>query len=187
MIEDDKKSNNAIAELLNRPPEKGGLSSFTKSLAMIDDESCEGVGNYLLFRLGREVFAFDSAIVSRVRPPCPGHRIPHIGPILNGLRNVDGELLLSFSMPRLLGVPRDGDDGDGILLVISGAEGEWGFETDGVLGFSPVGDCAISPVPVTLAKGGKSFAIGVVAFDDGSTATVLDGEMVFAALKRELR
>lgn len=97
-----------------------------------------------IFCLGREWLALPTTVVKQVLPPRPIHSIPHrSNQLLQGIVNVQGQLLLCVSLYELLGItptcltpPCSTHEvrRDSYLLVIEKKQDIWAFEVDKLYG-----------------------------------------------------
>ena len=109
------------------------------------------------------------------------HRIPHrAGPVLAGLVNIRGQLLLLVSMHGLLHI--DGA-APARLVVIQRGDESWVFAADEVHGVQRFAPGEVLPVPATVAHGAASLARGLLPFGERRVG-YLDGDALFAALRK---
>lgn len=129
--------------LLERPIPEDYATEWTKLLAQVNDpHQAQGELSMNIFQLGREWLAIPTAVVKQVLPPRPVHSIPHrSNQLLQGIVNVHGQLLLSVSLSKLLGietnsalaVKHSGRD-KSYFLVIEKEDHSWVFAVDQLYG-----------------------------------------------------
>lgn len=143
----------------------------------------------LLFRLGDEWFALPTRVVDEVVEPRPIHVLPHRrSPVVLGIANVRGELLVSLSLGRLLGMK--GDDSatpsrTRRFMVLRSSVGRLLVAVDEVQIAHRYHDGEILPPPATLSRSETSFTQGLLALD-GRMIGVIDEARLMDALDRNI-
>lgn len=128
--------------LLERPIPEDYATEWTQLLAQVNDrQRARRELSINIFQLGREWLALPTAVVKQVLPPRPVHSIPHrSNQLLQGIVNVHGQLLLSVSLYKLLGIdtppapPKNSDGDKSYLLVIEKEGNSWVFTVDRLYG-----------------------------------------------------
>lgn len=143
----------------------------------------------LLFRLGAEWFALTTRVIDEVVAPRPIHTLPHRrSPVMLGIANIRGELLVSLSLGRLLGM--NGDDGGAAsrtrrFMILRSSFGRLAAMVDEVKIAHRYHDGEILPPPATLARSETSFTLGLLAID-GRTVSVIEEARLMDALDRNI-
>ncbi|MCW5977688.1 MAG: chemotaxis protein CheW [Bryobacteraceae bacterium] len=144
----------------------------------------------VVFRVRREWFALRAVALEQISEVHPVHSIPfRSGAALEGLTNVDGELVLSVSLPALLGFGAGEeaapDGGRRRRCVIQAERRRYAFSVDEVLGVRRVDPASARPVPATVAKAPSTLTESCVEVD-GRTAGLIDHGRLFEAIERSL-
>lgn len=139
----------------------------------------------IMFRLGTEWFALSTLVVDEIIGLRAIHSLPHWrNPVVLGLVNVRGELVICMSVARLL----TGDAASqpqGRLVVARHANGRLAFPVDEVQHAHRYHPHELQPVPTTLAKSASSFTRGLLPWRD-RMAGCLDEQLLIQALTRNL-
>jgi chemotaxis signal transduction protein len=114
------------------------------------------------------------------------HAIPHRKGVLQGVVNVEGELLLQFDMGGLLGL-RGGASAPARvfprLLVLRRDGQDWAFAVDEVHKIMSLDRAALRPAAPQAEADGRAYAEG--SFDcDGRPVALLDEELLAGGLRR---
>jgi chemotaxis-related protein WspD len=176
--------------LLERRPPPDYLNDWTQSLAKAKDAADKDIASVVIFRLGGEWLALRARIFHEITRLGPIHSLPHrANNVILGLTNIRGELLLCFSLARLLGVA-DGGAAPALtrrvyqrVAVTEMDRQRCAFPMDEVLGIQQVPGSARLNTPVTVAKSSSSYSAGVFQFQ-GVAVELLDHELLFYSLKK---
>ncbi len=146
-----------------------------------------------IFRLGHEWLALPTDVVKQVLPPRPIHSIPHrSNQLLQGIVNVQGQLLLCVSLYELLGITpirlttlRSTDDikNDAYLLVIEKRQNVWAFEVDKLYGLYRCDSEGLRNAPSLGRNTLGRFTQAIVAWQD-ENVSYLDEGRLFDALQQ---
>jgi chemotaxis-related protein WspD len=172
-------------ELMEQKAPSGYLAEWTEFLAGARLRTATRTLSTLVFRLGSEWLAIDSATVGEVATIRRAHRIAHrTGGVLVGLVNIRGQLLLQVSLHELLHLRTDaGAKAQPRLVVIHQNAASWVFQVDEVLGVQRFSSNDVSPVPVTVAQGMARVSRGLIALGDRNVGFV-DSEQLFGLLRQ---
>lgn len=175
--------------LLGRAPPEGYVEEWTGFLAR-DKEISDALNDAaMVFRIGNEWLALSARLCVEVVSERPIRRVPHrSGRILLGLTSVRGELLLCFSLARMLGLePADNAAKNTAprLLVVSSERFKPAFPVDEVLGIHRFNRESIKAIPATVAHAVPRFSHGVISVNSIS-AGLLDDATLFQTLVKEL-
>ena len=97
-----------MKRLLDRPLSAEDLRDHAQSVGQPMADQRKETHSLMIVRLGAEMLAFDARDVARVQPEAPVHRIPHrSNDVIRGLCNIDGELVLTAALERLLQISTD--------------------------------------------------------------------------------
>ncbi len=168
--------------LIERPPPEGYVAEWTAFLAQAKVRQVARTLAVLVFRLGDEWLGLDAGDVVEIAETRPVHKIPHrAGPVLGGLVNIRGQLLLYVSLHGLLHV--DAAGAPMRFVVIQRGTETWVFGADEVTGVQRFAPGEVGPVPVTVAHGATSLARGLLPMGDKRVG-YLDGEALFGSLRK---
>ncbi len=139
------------------------------------------------------MLAFAARDVARVQPEAPVHRIPHrSNDVIRGLCNIDGELVLTADLERLLQISTDATpaddnaDQDQRRMVVIGGQGErWAFAVDAVLVVDRFDTDTFRALPVTVERALVHYAESLVPIEDGQAA-ILDSKRIVKGLQGAL-
>ena len=182
----------AALSLLDREPAGDRVRDATLLAAQAKSEAEERLESIVVFRLDTEWLGLPTAGFREIATERPIHSLPHRkSPLVLGIANVRGELLVCASLERLLGLERSSPGADKRrsppkrLLVL---------KHDGLSLASPVDEAwgvhrfrarELKTVPATLGKAGATFTKSVLPWQKKSVG-VLDLELVFYKLNRSL-
>lgn len=134
----------------------------------------------VLFRLGEEWFALPTASCERVSPELRVRRLPNVErPGLLGIGSSGGELLVTVSLPVLLGVA-GGAGAGGRTLILADGGGRYAAPVDEVFGVHRFHVDDLREPPAVLAGGCTS---GLLSWE-GRTVNFLEAASLFTALAR---
>jgi len=142
------------------------------------------------FRLGEEWFALPAVLFGQVVAPKRVQRIPHrTDGLLRGIVTIQGETLILFDLPRLLGLEAEPERTRGGLkqprqAVIGEGSQRWVFEAEEFAAVTEVRQGALQTPPVTLEKAATTFTRGLIELE-GRKLAVLDEELLFYQLGKE--
>lgn len=179
-------------QLLDRPLREEYRDEWTENLRRARAKAPAQRRSALVFRLGDEWFALNTAVVVEITQLRDIHSLPHATTtILKGLVNIRGELHLCVSLGALIGVEKsDGQNTDGRkiydrIVVIERNGERYVFpvsEIKDIFYYDP--DQRQAP-PSTLALAAATYVTGMVELD-GSKVGCLDTELLFHGLSKNL-
>jgi chemotaxis-related protein WspD len=182
----------AMLRLLDRPVSDADLAAGADWAArpgVIHEGPMIGL---LLFRLGDETLALPAKLLRRATPWARPTPIPHrTTPVMRGVCNIRGELVLCADLHRLLGLPdrraaRPAEAGDTRRMVVIGPQdAPWVFEVDALVGIERTPTAQLRPPPVTVEHALPAYTTAIAEIR-GQRATVLDGERVLAGFQAGL-
>jgi chemotaxis-related protein WspD len=179
----------AAEAFLDRPAPATYAEEIATLLAAPAVESSEAdEASVVLFNLGDQTLAFDTAAVVEVTEPRPLRRVPHrTNRVFLGLVNVRGQLELCASLPGLLQIePSQQSNGTARMLLTERLGQRWVFAVDDVLGVQRLHIDGSSHVPATAQRDG-SFCIQRLISWKGRQVGLLDLDKTFTALQGSLR
>jgi len=175
--------------LLNRAPPEGYIEEWTQFLARAKETEAGFTDTAIVFRIGSEWLALPARLCGGIVSMRPIRRVPHRSDrMLMGLASVRGELLLCFSLARLLGLEPVAEavaKGRPRLLVARKDRFAMAFPVDEVMGLHRFDRDAIRAIPATVAPAVPQFSRGMLTAD-GRKIGLLDDELVFHALTKVL-
>lgn len=147
----------------------------------------------MVFRIGDEWVGMSGALLKEISDMRKIHKIPHNrSRVLRGLINIGGEIELCFSMGALLGIQKAQlDDERGYVfynrvVVVDWPSGRFVFPVSEIGGILQFAEHEVQPVPSTVSACTGTYMRGVVNWERGHVG-LLDAELLFTALERELR
>jgi chemotaxis-related protein WspD len=182
----------AAVELLDAEPPTDYWAHGTLQIALEKTLTESDTHSALVFRVGGEWLALATRVLEEIVSLRPIHSIPHRRDgVLLGLANIRGELLVCFSLHKLL---RLGDAAEpeqpntrksGRLLVIQHESQRAVCPVDEVHGITRFHPRDLTPVPATLAKAAASYTRSLLSWADKSVG-LLDHELLFRTVNRNL-
>ena len=189
--------------LLERPAPAGYVAEWTHLLAQPPDSQPADPGETLtanIFRLGQEWLALPASIFNQVLVPSPIHSLPHsTNPVLRGIVNVRGQLLLCISLHALLGIEGSNPDPANIpplpvikcqpgsyprLVVIEQPREVWAFEVDEIYGLHQYSTGVLRNAPTLSSKTVATFVQGILPWRDRNVSC-LNADRLFEALRQQ--
>ncbi len=175
--------------LLDRAAPDGYVREWTELFAGEKDAVESFTDSAIVFRLGSEWLALPASLCVEVVSRRPVRRVPHrTNSILLGLTSVRGELLLCFSLARLLGLEPTAQDDPGPaprMLVASRDRFKPAFPVDEVQGIHRFDMASLENIPATVSHAMPRFSRGVIPVN-GLGVGLLDDAIVFESLAKEL-
>ena len=178
--------------LLNREAEQAYIEEWSHNLSAPRDDSRGQLKSVLVFRLGDEWFALPSRVIREITYCDKHHSLPHRkNPVLRGLVNVRGELLLCFSLGYLFRLQKSeklSEPGKAVharYVVISDENEDYTFpvsEVNNILRYDPE---LMEKTPSTIGETSSSFVRGIIKHNDINIG-ILDSDLVFSALHRNI-
>ncbi|HTJ44133.1 MAG TPA: chemotaxis protein CheW [Kofleriaceae bacterium] len=170
--------------LFERPSPPEYVDEWTTFLAQAKVRAVPRTLAVLVFRIGDEWLGLDTASVVEIADTRPVHRIPHrAGPVLGGLVNIRGQLLLFVSLHGLLKIDPGQSGGSERFVVVSQGDASWVFRADSVEGVQRFAPSDVARVPVTVAHGAASLSQGLLPFGERRVG-YLDSAALFATLRK---
>ena len=139
--------------LLERPAPDGYLEEWSEVVGEAKPQGRATTRSALLFRLGAEWMALDTAKLVEVAEERAPHRIPHRTGVVAGLVNLRGQLHLCVSLHRLLGIPEPAGRGASTagsrtrLVVARDGDRTWAFAAEEVIGVHHFAEEALKTLP----------------------------------------
>lgn len=143
----------------------------------------------VVFRLGAERLALRGVCLREIVPAGRVRSIPQPpDPVVAGLVNVRGVLMIAADLRRLLGLPPGDDEpaagrtrGQPRMLVLGRGVGSWVVHVDELLGIAWIGAAAVQPAPVSVVLAPTPWFEGVVEVL-GASVGLLHHERLLAEL-----
>lgn len=179
----------AARQLQDRPVPPGYLEEWTEHLAKPAAGKKQATVSWLAFRIGPERFALPLVNVVEVMEERPAHHLPHRrNPVLRGLVNVRGELIVCVSLGALLGIEPAKDPGKmrRRILVLQGRHGRYCLVADDVIGTMAIAPNDLQPLPSTLSRAQAHHTESMLQ-RDGVWIGCLSAKRLFAALDEVLK
>ena len=151
--------------LQDRPVPAGYREEWTRHLATPLLQTEGQHTSWMVFRVGAEFFALPLANVSEVMEECPVHRLPHRkNPILRGLVNVRGELVMCISLEALLGCETAPAKPGARrrVLVLAGEGGRYACLSEEILGAEDILKKDHKPLPASVSRAQAHFSDSII-------------------------
>jgi chemotaxis-related protein WspD len=182
----------AAACLLDSEAPNGYLSGWTHQIAQNSELAEADAHSHLIFRVGAEWLALPTAVLNEVASLRPIHPLPHRrhGVVL-GLANIRGELLVCFSLSKVLNIRTASGGGEGPgrahprLLVLAHEGHRAVCPVDEVSGTRNFSLRERGPVPSTVAQAAATYTQAVLSLPD-KTVGLLDDALLFHTFQRSL-
>jgi chemotaxis-related protein WspD len=182
----------AAARLLDSELPYGYVDERTSHYARAAQRDVRATDAFTLFRIGAEWLALPTSAVSEITSTRAIHCLPHRPPVVLGVVNVRGELLICVSLGRLLGVDPAAAapcDGDAIayprLLVMAGEQGRLVFPVDEMHGIERFAPGALQALPATIDKAAATYTSAMLPWGERSVGC-LDAALVRYGFERGL-
>jgi chemotaxis-related protein WspD len=184
----------AARALLDRPLPADYAAEWSTRLATAKAGQHGKSLSAMIFRLAAEWFAVPTELLEEIAEMRPIHSLPHRrNPVVLGLCNVRGELIVCISLHAMLGLaelaPGDVDQAAMIrprLVVIRHASGPIAFRVDEVQPTLRFDEAELRSLPATVGKAGSSsFLKGLLPWRD-RMAGYLDAERTVQAINQSL-
>lgn len=181
----------ASLRLLDRPLLPEYRRAWTEHFARKKALPAPARTSALIFRIAAEWLALPSRAFQEVAERRLVHSLPHRRQgIVLGLANVRGELVVCASLGHLLGLDqtplRAARRAIYDRLLIANWNGHrFVFPADEVHGIHRFQSAELTEPPATLARSRSSYTQGVIHWQ-GQTVGLLDADLLFAALNRNL-
>jgi chemotaxis-related protein WspD len=175
----------AAADLFDAPADPAAALEAAEALAQPSDTSRHTDRSAIRFRIGREWFALATGAFDEVVSPRVIHTLPHKRtPVLLGLVNVRGDLVICLSLARLMALEADeAPSRSARLLVLRGPSGRCAVPVDEVQHTCRYHDSQLMAPPATVARGASAFTAGLLP-DGERMLSSLDAASLFDALDR---
>lgn len=174
---------NAALALLDRKVGEVGLEAVDRFAEQSEAEAGD-MRSAVIFRIGSEWFALSMLICDEVVEAGRVHSLPHRrSPVVLGLTNIRGELVICLSLARLLGIDGDAEPTQRRLLVVRAQGGRLALPVDEVQHTHRCSDSELMPLPATMAGAATSYTRGVLSWRDRIIGCLND-DAVAAALHR---
>lgn len=163
------------SNLLNRPQPEGYGLEWLESLKTKPTEDFPSGQSLLIFRIANEWLALPSASIKEVTHCAYIHKLPHThSPVLLGISNIHGELLITVSMQAFLELPNissKSNDSENSCqfsryIVLEKNKDTLVFSVNEILGLTLIEPNALEPPPLSTSKAGKNYFVGVFSLND---------------------
>jgi chemotaxis-related protein WspD len=184
----------AATVLLDRPLPAGYAAAWNSHLTDAKAPEPGKTRSAVILRLNAEWFALPTDLIDEVTETRQVHSLPHRrNPMVLGLCNVRGEVIVCISLHAMLGlpdIPRDTVDAAAAVLrprlvVIRHASGPAAFRVDEVQPTFRVDEAALRIVPTTIAKAGSNYVRGLFAWNEQAVG-YLDADRIVHAINQSL-
>lgn len=187
----DQNVNLSSRILLNRTPDPEYLQEWADGLRVeeVINKQAETV-SVVVFRLGQEWLALQTACFKEIVEEKLIHRLPHQkNPILLGVVNLNGELQPCLSLSVFLGIKDSlGRSKKHLyhknrMVAAMQEKNLWVFPVDEIDGIYLWDPKLIENVPVNISKSKMNYLKGIVNYDNRSVG-ILDEGLLFYSFSR---
>lgn len=181
----------AAARLLDSELPDGYVDERTSHYAAARHGESHATGAFTLFRIGAEWLCLPASAVSEITSMRTIHKLPHRAPVVLGVVNVRGELLICLSLGRMLGVepaPAPPEDAAVVyprLVVLASDQGRLVFPVDEMHGIERFGPGALQEVPASIGKAAATYTSAMLPWGERSVGC-LDAGLVLYGFHRGL-
>ncbi len=183
----------AARTLLDRPLPAGYVADWSSYFAEAKAPGNLETRSAVIFRLGAEWFALPTELFDEITEARRIHALPHRrNPVVLGLVNVRGELIICVSLHALLGLAETalagaerGSLAQPRLVVIRHGSGPIAFRVDEVQPTFRFDENALRNVPATVVKARSNYTKGLLAWGEQSVG-YLDAERIVQAVNQSL-
>lgn len=185
-------------QFLDRTPPDAYLADWKSSLTQSKEEQDNtGRHQFVIFRLGSDLFAFSSRVIKEISALQDIHKIPYkSGKILLGIANCSGDLRLCASLSELID-PQNHPPSEHAaqdneraiyrrMITVHENHEIWVFPVDEIIGVQHVYVENInSSVPPNLKA--ATYAESIITIPGNQTIVCLDHRLLFDSLRRNVR
>jgi chemotaxis-related protein WspD len=175
--------------LQDRPIPAGYREEWTRHLAAPLVSRQQDTASWLVFLLGTEQLALPLGTVTEVMEERPIHRLPHRkNPVVRGLVNVRGELVVCVSLEALLGIESGAVNPQARrrIMVLSGEGGRYCCFTEEIKGTRAIAAAEHKPLPATVNRAHAHFTESIV-MQDKVVIGCLKPARLFSALNEAVK
>lgn len=182
-IREERDGRDRLRILLDRDVPPNELAEQTRLVARRPEVQIEQPVALLLMVLGHERLAVEARWTSVVARLSAIRRLPHQqSPLVRGICNVGGRLVIAAHMDRLLGIEREREPGPAArFVVLEDERGPWALEVDRVDGIRVEDAARFIDPPATVSHASARLARAMAPVEGGAV-TVLDAPAVLGAL-----
>jgi chemotaxis-related protein WspD len=172
--------------LLDREASPEYLAQWTAHVAGQKKAIQQGTRSVVIFRIDKEWLAISAEILQEVMDQFTIRTLPGVrSPVVRGLVNIRGELLLCIALEVLLGIGNTRPRTAGDRLLIFSRE-RFAVPVSQVYGLHKYHPSELRPAPAVLRKASSgSFTSGILPWQDGTVAC-LDEDLLLYALNKGL-
>ncbi len=177
--------------LLGRTSDHDYLQEWLGNLARPRNDTIHNLHSALSFRLGDEWFALPCSIIKEITHCSKHHSLPHRkNPVLRGMVNVRGELLLCFSLGYLFKLQKgEKETGNKHIheryIVISDNQENYTFPVSEVRHIIKYNPDNLEKAPSTINQASFNYVRGIIR-DNNFNIGLLDESLLLAALHRNI-
>ena len=180
--------------LFDKEPPAEYLTEWQKRLAQPKAQKKVEQSSIVIFRIGAEILGLPTHIFQEVSEKKAVHRLPHHtqGTLL-GVANIRGQLLLCFSLHKLLGIDAYTSSSEATsrrrihqrMLVAVKHGNRFVFPVDEVLEITRYHAKELLELPETVLHSVSTYSQGILRWNKHSVG-VLDDNLLTSALNREI-
>lgn len=129
---------------------------------------------YVVFRLGKEEYAFDIISVKEIRDLDQVAKVHRSPSYIEGVINLRGKLVTVVDLRKRLGIPAKAPDDASKVVIVDASDAPVGFLVDEVTEVVRVDPAAIEAAPSYVADGMEAEYVKGIAKLDGRLVTIVD-------------
>lgn len=180
------------SRLLNRMQPPGYGIEWLETLKTKPAEDFPSGHSVVIFRIANEWLALPSHSILEITHSSHIHKLPHTNsPILLGISNVHGELLITISMQTFLDLPaptkpiEENAQQSARSIVLEKNKEAILFPVHEIHGITFIPPTSIAPPPLSTSKAGKNFFIGIFSLNN-TLIGLLDDSAIMDAINLTL-
>ncbi len=180
------------SNLLNRPQPEGYGLEWLETLKTKPTEDFPSGQLLLVFRIANEWLALPSCAIKEITHSARIHKLPHTNsPVLLGISNIHGELLITVSMQAFLELPNVPSKPNNVedvchfsrYIVLEKNKDTIVFLVNEILGLTLIEPGALEPPPLSTSKAGRNYFVGVFSLND-TLIGLLDESLIMETINQ---
>lgn len=180
------------SNLLNRPQPEGYNHEWLESLKTKPTEDFPSGRSVVIFRIANEWLALPSFSIKEITHSTYIHKLPHSNsPLLLGISNVHGELLITISMQAFLDLPSPAKSPNNQhgqfsrYIVLEKGKDTIVFPVNEIHGITFIESSSLEPPPLSTSKAGKNYFVGIFPLNNNLIG-LLDESLIMEAINQTL-
>lgn len=134
----------------------------------------QGIGQYVIFTLGREEYAFDISVVREIFPTQEITKVHRSPAHIEGVMNLRGKLVTVVDLRRRFRLTPKELTENSRIIVVDASDAPVGFLVDEVVEVVRMSADSVEPVPEYVAQEIESEYVSGIAKLEGRLVTIID-------------